>query len=166
MKFYAHSTDNPDKSDWQKLEEHLQGVAKLAKGFARPFKSEHWAWNAGWIHDLGKATNAFQSYLLRSNELDDSAYDYDGSTSNHASTGASWAIEANGELIGKTLAYLSAGHHAGLPDWYADKTGNAALPCRMDEGKKNLETIRRYAESVAANLKDASRPPLFVDNQG
>ncbi len=25
-KFYAHSTDNPDKSDWQPLGEHLEGV--------------------------------------------------------------------------------------------------------------------------------------------
>ena len=27
-KFYAHSGKNPDKSDWQGLEEHLLGVAE------------------------------------------------------------------------------------------------------------------------------------------
>jgi len=159
--YYAHSTD---KGDWQPLEKHLLGVAELAEKFAKPFKSESWAWSAGWLHDLGKATNAFQSYLLRSNELDDSGYDSDGSTSNHASTGAAWAIEEKGHCIGKVLAYLCAGHHAGLPDWHADKVGMAALSCRLEEGQRNLKTMSGFAESVAAKLKDVSRPPQFVGN--
>ncbi len=162
MTFYAHTSGSPDKSTWQPLEEHLRGVAERAEEFANPFSSENWAWNAGWLHDLGKATTAFQSYLLRSNGLDDSGYDSDGSSSNHASTGAAWAVEEKGRCIGKVLAYLCAGHHAGLPDWEADKTGNAALSCRMVEGIRNLETIREFAESVAGKLKDASRPPQFV----
>lgn len=164
-KFYAHSTESKNKDDWQSLAQHLLNVADLAQSFAAPFKSQDWAWNAGWLHDLGKATNAFQAYLLRSNELDDSGYDSDGSSSNHASTGAAWAIEQKGCCIGKILAYLSAGHHAGLPDWHADKTGNAALSCRLEEGKRNLETIRGFAESVDASLKDSSRPPEFVGNK-
>jgi hypothetical protein len=32
--FYAHSTDSPDKSDWQSLVEHLEGVARLTEEFA------------------------------------------------------------------------------------------------------------------------------------
>lgn len=164
MEFYAHSGKKPDKSDWQTLEDHLQEVAKLAEEFATTFQSENWAWNAGWLHDLGKATNAFQAYLLRSNGLNDSEYDSDGSSSNHASTGAAWAVEEKGLCIGKILAYLCAGHHAGLPDWEADKTGNAALSCRLVEGVRNLKTMRGLAESVADNLKDTSRPPQFVGN--
>jgi len=35
--FYAHSTDSPDKSDWQLLEDHLRGVADLAEDFAAAF---------------------------------------------------------------------------------------------------------------------------------
>lgn len=165
MELYAHSTDNPNKATWQQLGQHLAGVANRAEEFATPFLSANWAWNAGWLHDLGKATNAFQSYLLRSNGLDDSIYDTDGSTSNHASTGAAWAIEKKGHCIGKILAYLSAGHHAGLPDWHEDKTGNAALRYRLEEGMRNLEMIRGYAEFIAAKLKDAPRPPQFVGNQ-
>ncbi|OHB31475.1 MAG: CRISPR-associated endonuclease Cas3'', partial [Desulfuromonadaceae bacterium GWC2_58_13] len=165
VQFYAHSTESADKSDWQPLEDHLREVARLAEEFASPFNSENWAWNAGRLHDLGKATNAFQAYLLRSNGFDDSSYDSDGSTSNHASAGAAWAIEEKGKCIGKVLAYLCAGHHAGLPDWDTDNTGNAALSCRLQEGERNLETIRESAKSVAAQLKDASRPPQFVGYQ-
>lgn len=163
-KYYAHSTDNQKKTDWQTLDEHLQGVSELAAEFATPFCSENWAWNAGWLHDLGKATNAFQSYLLRSNGLDDLEYDADGSTSNHASTGAAWSIQYKGMLVGKVLSYLCAGHHAGLPDWYADITGNAALSFRLEEGKRNLETMHGYPEYIATKLKDTLRPPKFIGN--
>ena len=37
MQFYAHSTENPDKSDWQPLDEHLQRVAELAEGCVMVF---------------------------------------------------------------------------------------------------------------------------------
>jgi hypothetical protein len=32
--FYAHTTPNPDKSDWQLLQDHLNGVAKISSEFA------------------------------------------------------------------------------------------------------------------------------------
>ncbi|MDD3276295.1 MAG: CRISPR-associated helicase Cas3' [Kiritimatiellales bacterium] len=162
LTFYAHSKENQPPETWQPLDEHLKNVADLAADFAKPFESEDWAWDAGWLHDLGKATNAFQAYLRRCNELDDSEYDADGSISNHASAGAAWAEEQQGALIGRILAYLSAGHHAGLPDWYSTETGNAALPCRLEEGQRNLEYIRDFSKSVAANLKTVKRPPGFV----
>jgi CRISPR-associated endonuclease/helicase Cas3 len=157
---YAHSRDgSPD--DWQPLETHLHAVAERAAAFAAPFSSADWAWNAGWLHDLGKATNAFQAYLRRCNELDDSSYDDDGSESNHASTGAAFA-EDTLKLPGRILAYLLAGHHAGLPDWYTAETGNAALPCRLPEGRNNLEKIRAYATEVEKQLRPLARPPSFV----
>ncbi len=35
--YFAHSTENPSREDWQKLPEHLVGVAELAEAFARAF---------------------------------------------------------------------------------------------------------------------------------
>ena len=159
--FYAHSRDGRPPATWQPLEEHLRAVARRAAEFAAQFSSSDWAWNAGWLHDLGKATNAFQAYLQRCNGLDDSAYDVDGSQSNHASTGAAFA-EDTLELPGRILAYLLAGHHAGLPDWHSAETGNAALPCRLPEGRNNLETIRAYAAEVQKQIHPLARPPDFV----
>lgn len=164
-KLFAHSTNNSDMSGWQQLGEHLDGVACLAESFALSFNSGNWAWNAGCLHDLGKATNAFQSYLLRSNGMDDSEYDADGSISNHASTGAACAIATKGPLAGKVLAYICAGHHAGLPDWHTDTTGNAALSYRLEEGKRNLNTISDYNDLIVARLKETPRPPEFVNQK-
>jgi len=161
-KYYAHSLANQPPDMWQPLGEHLRDVAKRAAEFAMPFGSDDWTHNAGWLHDLGKATNAFQSYLLKSNGLDDSEYDADGSISNHASAGAAFAEEKPGLCPGRILAYLAAGHHAGLPDWYPTQTGNAALLIRLQEGRENLSRIQEYADSVAANLFTTLRPPEFV----
>jgi len=157
--FYAHSLPGRPQSEWQKLEDHLKATAGLAWRFAEPFGSTDWAWNAAWLHDFGKATNAFQGYLARSNGLDDSEYDADGSQSNHASAGAALAEEKLETRVGRILAYLSSGHHAGLPDWYTAETGNAALPIRLEEGRKNLEHIRNFAQEVIGELRSVKRPP-------
>ncbi|OQW98087.1 MAG: CRISPR-associated endonuclease Cas3'' [Verrucomicrobia bacterium A1] len=162
---YAHTRPDRPPDDWQPLEEHLRAVAIHASGFAEPFASADWAWNAGWLHDLGKATTAFQHYLKKNSGLDDPDYDADGSVSNHASTGAAFA-EDELRLPGRVLAYLIAGHHAGLPDWHSAETGNAALPCRLPEGRNNLETIRAYAAKVGRQLRPLARPPPFVKPQG
>ncbi len=159
---YAHTIPGNPEQEWQPLEEHLQTVARMAHDFAQSFHSGDWAWNAGWLHDLGKATNAFQSYLRRSNDLDDSEYDADGSTSNHASTGAAFAVKRLQATIGQTLAYLSAGHHAGLPDWYTADSGAAALTMRLKEGEANLARLLTDAGEVEQRLRAVSKPPPFV----
>ena len=143
----------------------MKNVAELASSFAKEFCSGEWAHNAGWLHDLGKATNAFQSYLLKSNELDDSDYDNDGSVSNHASAGAALAEEKLGPCIGRILAYLSAGHHAGLPDWYSADTRNAALSMRLIEGRENLERIRQYADEILPKLIQNTAPPAYLNKK-
>lgn len=158
---FAHSLCKLPKEQWQPLGAHLQATAEMAAAFAAEFDSSDWAWNAGWLHDLGKATNAFQKYLDRSNGLNDTTYDEDGSESNHASTGAAFT-EDRLKLPGRVLAYLLAGHHAGLPDWDTSETGNAALSVRFSEGRKNLATIPAFAAEMQAKLLPLSKPPHFV----
>lgn len=62
-RFYAHSTDTADRTDWQPLADHLNAVALLAGRFARPFGAEALAHVAGLLHDLGKYTVEFQRRL-------------------------------------------------------------------------------------------------------
>ena len=160
MTYYAHSKEGQPPEKWQTLEDHLRNTAKIAADFAKRFDSTDWAYNAAWLHDLGKADSAFQGYLMRENELDDS--DYDFGTVNHSSAGAAFAEEKFGKFIGRVLAYLSAGHHAGLPDWDSSDTGSAALSVRMKEGKKNLSRIKDYADETLKHTRTVQRPPSFV----
>jgi len=99
------------------LEDHLTAVGGLAYGFASKFKSEKWAYLAGIWHDLGKYSADFQ---MRIKQV--SGYDLDAHVEttpgkvNHSSAGAIYAVEKL-DLKGRILAYIIAGHHAGLPDW-------------------------------------------------
>lgn len=169
-KCYAHSRPGEPPETWQHLADHLTNVAVLAAKFAAPFSSGDWAWNAGWLHDLGKAAAEFQAYLLRENGLDDAEYDGIGSGRiNHSSAGAAFAEERFAQAgipIGHILAYLVAGHHAGLPDWYPSDTGNAALQVRLQEGRANLDRIRPYEVDVASRLRPLVKPPAGVDSKG
>ncbi|WP_028571954.1 CRISPR-associated helicase/endonuclease Cas3 [Desulfonatronum lacustre] len=104
MPFYAHSTPNPDKSDWQLLEDHLENVARLAAEFAAAFGASDWGRTVGLLHDAGKATAEFIARLegrpIRVN---------------HSIFGARLGAEQCGRL-GLLLSYIVAGHHGGLPD--------------------------------------------------
>ena len=53
-RFFAHSTQNKDQSDWQSLQEHLSQVAELAGRFAEQFGSRPLGHTAGLLHDVGK----------------------------------------------------------------------------------------------------------------
>lgn len=161
MIYYAHSLpDQPTTENWQTLHEHASGVAKHSTGFAETLYSKDWANNAAWLHDLGKLDSAFQGYLRRENGIDDS--EYDSGRVNHSSAGAACAEERLGPRVGRILAYLIAGHHAGLPDWDATETGNAALSLRLNEGRENYSRIRDEAEEIVSRLRKISTPPPFL----
>jgi CRISPR-associated endonuclease/helicase Cas3 len=135
--FYAHSTDNPDKSDWQLLEDHLQGVAKLAAEFAAVFKAGSLAGLAGTNHDIGKGTLPWQAYLRKANDIiDEFTKFYDGHPK-HAVVGAQWLYKHSDEA-GKLLAYCIAGHHGGLPNW--SDISNAALESKLQKPFPEVQT--------------------------
>src|SRR6202166_1975158 len=60
---YAHSTPTPDGSDWQPLRDHLKQTALRAKMFGSKFGAAKAAALAGWLHDLGKYSEAYQAYI-------------------------------------------------------------------------------------------------------
>jgi CRISPR-associated endonuclease/helicase Cas3 len=159
---YAHSKDNAPQDQWHPLETHLRDTAEKARRFAEPLGASDWAWNAAWLHDLGKADSIFQGYLCRENGLDDA--EYDQGRVNHSSAGAACA-EDRLKLPGRLLSYLVAGHHAGLPDWHAADTGNAALQIRLGEGRENLKRILPFADHILAKLHAVVRPPAFVKSE-
>lgn len=165
--FWAHSLPNRPLDEWQRLDDHLNAVAKSAAIFAEAFGSSTWAWNAGMLHDFGKALDGFQAYIRRENDIDDPLYDETGlGRVNHSSAGAALAEEflsTPTAPFGRILAYIVAGHHAGLPDYDACDGGMAALPKRLQEGARDLAALRSVVEVIRASINFDAKLPAFVN---
>ena len=104
---FAHSTDNPNKEDWEPLANHLTLVGTMAADFASSFGSDKLGEIAGRLHDIGKMSAAFQGYIGGNGAL---------KGPDHATAGAKEALAIYGPSWGRILAYCIAGHHAGLAD--------------------------------------------------
>ncbi|WP_186435305.1 CRISPR-associated helicase Cas3' [Rheinheimera sediminis] len=143
MNTSEHSTDylahvlQAKDDQWREhlLEEHLREVADLAAKFAAHFGGEQWANAAGIWHDLGKYRKVFQSYIKKASGYDPEAHIEQGlGRVDHSTAGAIYACQQL-KGAGQFLAYLIAGHHAGLPDWDKAEAGGAALSHRLKKGR-------------------------------
>jgi CRISPR-associated endonuclease/helicase Cas3 len=125
--FYAHSTDQADKSDWQLLRDHLVSVATLSAQRGAKFGAGGAATLAGLLHDLGKYTAAFQRRLEG------------GASVDHATAGAYEVGQFAGVDPGmaELISYAIAGHHGGLPD----KLGGGSLKERLDRPRPELSAL-------------------------
>ncbi|MBA5778034.1 CRISPR-associated endonuclease Cas3'' [Stappia sp. F7233] len=123
--YFAHSTNDPSKSDWQLLPEHLIGVSEIAAAFGQPLAIEKSTRLAGILHDAGKYTPQFQRRLEGAQAKVD-----------HATAGAELVLSlANGEdrYVAELIAYAIAGHHGGMPD--KEGEGEAPLAKRVKRGE-------------------------------
>lgn len=147
--YIAHAKQRFDGT-WDEphlLEAHLRTVSKLAGNRAYRFKSEGWAELAGLWHDLGKYREPFQTYIRDQTgfERENAHVEQGAGRVTHSTAGALHAISKLGPVYGHIIAYLIAGHHAGLPDWLG---GRGALSFRLKEGKTE------YTESLAEEIPD------------
>lgn len=138
MDFLAHTTSD---GGGHGLEEHLQAVRDQAASFAAPFDAADWAALAGLWHDLGKYRAGFQRYIRQTNDPDAHIEGkVGGRDKTHSAAGAMWAMDhlaktqgKAGEVRARVLAYLIAGHHAGLDNWYG------GLAVRLESQDANTE---------------------------
>lgn len=126
---YARSKTDSPIYEWQTLTEHSSQVANLAASFAKQFDSENWLLAAGFLHDIGKARETFQNYLLSHSLYDGD--EYDGRERRHSGAGAALA-KKEFNFPGLILAYIIAGHHAGLPDYIAGLNPGGSLVKRLE----------------------------------
>ena len=140
------------------LDEHLHGVAALAESFAVTFKAGDWARLAGLWHDLGKYRTAFQRYIRGA-----SGYDAHIETAlgkvDHSTAGALYAMQRM-KGLGRILAYLIAGHHAGLPDWQSAEAPASSLANRLNQADLLADAL------AAAPPTDILNAPLPISNPG
>lgn len=157
--FVAHSKNDSNGSrSYHGLREHLNGVAQRAAAHARPFCSQDWGYLAGLWHDLGKYRPGFQSYV----RLDPEAHVEQrlplASAKTHSAAGALHALSTFEEWFGqlgavsaRALAYVIAGHHAGLADWIADLDARL-LGTRGPESRREYDEARRACSGVHREL--------------
>jgi CRISPR-associated endonuclease/helicase Cas3 len=141
--------------------EHLQGVAGKAAAFAALFGSAEWARLAGFWHDLGKYHPEFQSYIRRATGYDVEAHlESAPGRVDHSTLGAIHALDRLGS-VGRVLAYVIAGHHAGLPDWNSAEQGGASLMSRVEKNRPRL--VAALMESIPSEIVappfTPTRPP-------
>ena len=140
-RYFGHSREGDDKSEWQCLKDHLINTANLAADFGRDAGVAELASVAGLMHDIGKYSDAFQSRLEGSKRRVD-----------HSTAGAREIVALFKNQPQKTfaeiLAYCIAGHHTGLPDHgsKADVEGDGTLLARLD--KAMLEDYRAYKSEI------------------
>ncbi|MDD1686104.1 MAG: CRISPR-associated helicase Cas3' [Methanoregula sp.] len=139
--FYAHSTSNSDKSEWQALKDHLTNVATCSQNFANDFNAGDLAYTSGLLHDLGKYSAEFQKRLEgEKNHVD------------HSTAGTIEAIRLFKEkqsAAGLLFAYIVAGHHGGLLNYGSAEAG---LCERLR--KEKLPDYSAYHHEISFNTQN------------
>ena len=123
----------------QPLAEHLDNVARLCAGFAKPWGGEDVARIIGLCHDIGKYSQAAQRRLLEN-----------GHKVDHSTAGG---LEA-AELCGLPGAYCVFGHHGGLPDGGSPADTDAEPTmlgrCKRQVGK-NIHDYAAFRSEITLN---------------
>ena len=124
--------------------EHSNNVAKLARSFADELGMGMWGYVLGMLHDKGKESDAFQSYIRK-----DSGYDYEAKCPlehNHAFVGGIIAKSIYGKGSESLLCNQIISHHSRLHDY-----------CQIEETlKKDIPSdVNRCVEKIHLN-----RPPF------
>lgn len=162
--YLAHVRQLPD-GQWIEhfLDKHLLAVAALAAEFASVFDSQDWARLSGLWHDLGKFRKEFQQYIQSVSGYDTEAH-IEGAPGrvDHSTAGAIHAIEKLG-MPGRIIAYLIAGHHAGLPDWNGEV---ASLFQRLENGKMKGYLREVLLSDPDISLLDQPCPTSFPPKDG
>ncbi len=160
--FVAHhrTLDNT----WQPLCDHLAGVGGLAAQFAGKLGLHDMGELLGLLHDFGKFSHAFQTYLksaigvLNQDEDEDwvDAQSLKGKV-DHSTAGAQFAWQALGkgtlpeQIVGQVVALCIASHHSGLIDCVgarADTFGEDIFNRRMQKAqqKTHLDEVQHLAD--------------------
>ena len=149
---WAHSPNETGQPE--PLLEHLELVAHLAENFAGRFDADSWGRATGLWHDLGKFSREFQAYIHGLTP---------GAKVDHSTAGAQYAYQYAGQ-VGKLLAYVIAGHHGGLEDYYKSPDNQELQGAPLSERlAKVVPAWQPYAPADLLAFKPAQSLPIIPD---
>jgi CRISPR-associated endonuclease/helicase Cas3 len=156
MTYYAHSLTGEPPEKWQRLEDHLQNVARLAAQFAEPFGAEEWARAAGLWHDLGKYSAAFQKRLYDANGIECHLETRPGKVIHSEAGGHLALMKLKPREIATILCWLIMGHHTGLADYSSSEGGARALEVKLRDPDRSVTIL----QEVPSELKELPSTPI------
>lgn len=164
----------------QSVQEHLLGVAELAKQFAAKLGLEHAGELVGLLHDLGKYSLAFQNYLgsaVGNLNPDEGEYvDAKGLKGkiDHSTAGAQFIwntllsknpLDEKTQAIAQLLALCIVSHHSGLIDCIEESEKSAIkdkFSQRMKKPEKDAH-LQEVLSKVDFAIQDKSMALLQSD---
>lgn len=187
MEKYTASQDLPiahhRKSDdsIQTLEQHLRGVANLSCLYAKKLNLEDQGELIGLLHDLGKYSQAFQTYIksavgLLNQDEDEEFVDAAGLKGkiDHSTAGAQliWQELSKqgqlGQIVGQILSLCIASHHSGLIDCLSSDTnslGEDVFNRRMNKITERThlqESLAKADASILSRAKELTSQPNLI----
>lgn len=184
----AHHRESDDAV--QTLEQHLLGVARMSCLYAKKLNMEDQGELIGLLHDLGKYSDGFQSYIKSAVGLlnQDEDEEFVNATNlkgkiDHSTAGAQmiWQQLSKqgqlGEIVGQVLSLCIASHHSGLIDCLSsdekslgeDVYARFTRPTMID-GKILFErpqdcTVRKFVRDMSAKTFTKDRNLLDVETE-
>ena len=154
---YAHFREkDKDHKEPQYLWTHLTEASELAKNFAGKIGLQKSGEILGLLHDLGKASDKFQKYLLSGEGLiDPDSDDYIDHVAmkgkiDHSTAGAQliykhlWDKGGEGRMAAQILSLAIASHHSGLIDCLLP-SGEDNYTRRMKKTEEDSHAIESFA---------------------
>ncbi len=164
--FIAHQR-NYDSSI-QPVGSHLKEVSIICSQFARKIYLPEAGKLLGLLHDLGKYSKAFQTYIksgtgLLNPDIDDSNVDVKNLKGkiDHSTAGAQWIWQRfskyglPGKLVGQILAVCLASHHGGMIDCLRVEGENSFLKRINKSGDTThlQECLETADEEIASSIE-------------
>lgn len=165
-KYIAHIRSR-DKAE-QSLEDHLKGVAALARVYADKIGLGDFGELIGLLHDVGKYSESFQNYICSNEGLVDQDNDSDNTPFHkskkgkidHSTSGAqilwremSGSTNPAQEISAQILALALSSHHSGLRDCIAPD-GKDVFSNRMIKAD-TLTHLNEIESKLPENLRDS-----------
>lgn len=147
--------NNKEEHEFQLLTVHLEETAARAKSFADEFGNGNWGELIGLLHDIGKYSSDFQSYIRVNSGFEEN--DQLKPKTDHTSAGAILAKEKLPNLFWWPIAYCIAGHHAGLHNWVPEPGISGDLRNRLSK-QEFLEKIRAAIPVDIIQLEKLNAP--------